>query len=89
MNKKLIFGIIFQILQLSILLVWGISYSSQYLHMPDVPELNIALTQQEYFLIFGGIMILGMNILSIFLIIQGVRADNIKKDERRCISRLV
>jgi hypothetical protein len=75
-NKKLIFGIIFQILQLSILLVWGISYSSQYLHMPEVPSVNIVLTQQEYMLIFGGIMLIGMNILSIFLIINGMREDN-------------
>jgi hypothetical protein len=75
-NKKIIFGIIFQILQLSALLVWGISYSSQYLHMPDMPSVSISLTPQEYQLIFGGIMLLGMNILSIFLIINGLRDEN-------------
>lgn len=77
MNKKLILGIGFQLMQLVALLVWGLSWSFQYL-----PTLTLGLSnmsQQTYQLIFGGITLLGLNILSLFLIINGINNDNSTK----------
>jgi hypothetical protein len=58
MNGKIILGVGFQVLQLIILGMFGLTYLFN----------KINLSQEMYYIIFGGIVIVGFNIASLVAI---------------------
>ena len=61
MNGKLVAGISFQIIQFLILGIIGLFYLLE----------NLSITKEVYVIIFGGIILAGLNVLSITFIISG------------------
>ena len=65
MKTRMIFGVLFQALQFIILMSIGLI----------VLLSNISITTNMYVLIFGGIMLVGINVLSLVMIFTGMGND--------------